>query len=168
VKLPRKKTSAESIALIEKQAHALQLRKAGKTFDQIAQALGYASPSGAYQAVTSALQATLQEPADDLRRLEVERLNRLFDVAYDKAVDPDQKGAMFAVDRCLAIMDRRAKLLGLDAPIRKTIEIVDDSAIDREIERLVAQLAENDSTGNQGRGDTSETADLPGVETPGS
>jgi hypothetical protein len=36
-------------------AKAMELRAAGRTFAQIADELGYASPSGAYQAVMDAL-----------------------------------------------------------------------------------------------------------------
>lgn len=90
----------------------MDLRKAGMTYDAIAKQCGYANRNGAYQAIQRELARTLQEPADDLRRLEVERLNDLYRAMAPKALSGDT----WSVDRCLAIMTRRAALMGLDMP----------------------------------------------------
>lgn len=90
---------------------ALELRLQGKTYEQIAAACGYRSRSGAYDAVQRELQRTLQEPAENMRTLEVRRLDRLYEAMEAKAL----KGDTWSVDRCLKIMERRALLLGLDA-----------------------------------------------------
>lgn len=45
-----------------------------------------------------------------------------------------------AVDRVLRIMDRRAKLLGLDRPAAHEHTVISDSALDAEIARLEAEL----------------------------
>ncbi|MFJ4413005.1 hypothetical protein [Streptomyces sp. NPDC088925] len=60
----------------------------------------------------------LDEQVDELRAVEVERLDRLFFVAYRKAV---REGELPAIDRALRVMERRARLLGLDAPERREI-----------------------------------------------
>ena len=91
---------------------ALDLRKAGVTYDAIARQCGYGSRTAAYNAIQRELTRTLQEPADDLRLLEVERLNDLYRAMAPKAL----QGDTWSVDRCLKIMERRAALLGLDAP----------------------------------------------------
>jgi hypothetical protein len=96
-------------------ARAVQLRAAGLGYDRIAKECGYASGSGAYQAVQAALRATIQEPADELRRIEVERL----DMACLAIAGDVRKGHLGAVDRWIKLADRRAKLLGLDAPIKQ-------------------------------------------------
>ena len=96
----------------ERARRALDLRKAGATYDAIARACGFANRNGAYQAIQRELARTLQEPADDLRRLEAERLNDLYRAMAPKALGGDT----WSVDRCLAIMARRAALLGLDMP----------------------------------------------------
>ncbi|MCP6652171.1 hypothetical protein NL518_29175, partial [Klebsiella pneumoniae] len=77
--------SERRITAAQKQRRALELRAAGKTFPQIAEELGYRSVSSAYGAVMRGLERTLQEPAEELRRLEAERLDRLFEVAFRKA-----------------------------------------------------------------------------------
>lgn len=57
----------------------------------------------------------LNDGVDELRALEADRLDRLFFVAYKKAVRDQDLGA---VDRTLRIMERRARLLGLDMPAK--------------------------------------------------
>ena len=98
----------------ERQKQALQLRTAGVAYEEIAARLGYRGRSGAYAAVMRALKATLQEPADELRKLELERLDKLLLGVWPQAV----RGNQGSVDRALRIMERRAKLLGLDAPVK--------------------------------------------------
>jgi hypothetical protein len=104
------KTSEKRLVGVQRQAAALELRKAGKGFQQIADELGYAGPSGAYRAVMTALQKTLQEPGEDLRRVEGLRLDMLLAALWSKAMEGD----VSAVDRVLRVMERRAKLMGLD------------------------------------------------------
>jgi hypothetical protein len=96
----------------ERQRQALELYKAGIGYQGIADRLGYAGPSGAYKAVEAALYKTLQQPADELRGLELERLDALHAAVWPAAI----RGNLRAVDRVLKIMKRRAALLGLDAP----------------------------------------------------
>jgi hypothetical protein len=52
--------------------------------------------------------------ADELREIEANRLDRLFVVAWRRAMAKD--GDLAAIDRALRIMERRARLLGLDQP----------------------------------------------------
>lgn len=94
---------------------ALNLRKAGATYEAIARQLQYSSRSAVYTAIQRELQRTIQEPADELRQLEVERLNDLYRAMIPHALSGD-KDSTWYVDRCLKIMERRAALLGLDAP----------------------------------------------------
>lgn len=107
----------EQVDALDNQLKALELRKAGVSYAKIAETLGYKSASGAHKAVSSALKKTLQEPADDVRRLEVERLDAMLLAMWPHV----SKGAFGAVDRALRIMERRAKLLGLDAPTRTDV-----------------------------------------------
>ena len=109
--------SPRLIEAAEKRARALELRKAGATYDQIAQQVGYAERGSAYRAVQTALQAITQEPAQEVRQLEVERLDAMLLGLWPAA----RKGKEGAVDRVLRIMERRAKLLGLDAPVKADV-----------------------------------------------
>ena len=109
----KKPAHFKDAAAAQRALQALDLRKAGVSYEQIARACGYASRSGAYQAVQRELQRTMQEPADDVRQLELMRLDDLYRAMVPKALKGD-KDSTWYVDRCLAIMDRRARLLGLD------------------------------------------------------
>jgi hypothetical protein len=100
----------DSVNAHERQLMALDLRKAGMQYAAIAQQLNYRSAAGAFAAVRSALKRTLKEPADELRQLEVSRLDAMLAGLWIKA----RKGDNYAIDRVLRIMERRAKLLGLD------------------------------------------------------
>jgi hypothetical protein len=103
---------ARELSALERKLKALEMRKAGHTFQHIANELGYRSASGAFGAVMTALKKTLQEPADELRKLELERCDELLESLWDKRHNPTY------TDRILRIMERRAKLLGLDAPTK--------------------------------------------------
>jgi hypothetical protein len=99
--------SAETIA---REQHVLELRRAGASFDKIAQEVNLHSRSDAHKIYKRALARTLMEPAAEIRRLEADRLDRLQLAVWTKAL----RGDLPAVDRVLRVMERRARLLGLD------------------------------------------------------
>lgn len=107
--------SDRQVQALDRTSRALELRKSGATFAHIANELGYANESGAYKAVMRALKKTLQEPADEVRMLEVERLDSLLNGLWQRRHVPE------ITDRILRIMERRAKLLGLDSPVRSDV-----------------------------------------------
>lgn len=101
-------------AITEKQLNALEYRKLGYSFKQIADALGYRGAQGAYEAVQAALKAVIREPAEEVLALELERLDALFVKPYQSAL----AGDLQALAGCLSVMGRKARLLGLDAPVK--------------------------------------------------
>jgi hypothetical protein len=111
-------TSAARLASLDKARRALLLRTAGASFEQIAQALGYASRSGAYFAVEQALRRTLREPAAAVRQLALLRLDEMLRGLWPAIT----RGDVAAVGTGLRILERQAKYLGLDAPLRVDIE----------------------------------------------
>jgi hypothetical protein len=112
-----KKTSPRRLLAADKQRQALELKIAGATLEQIAEQVGYQSASGAYQAIQAALKATLQPPSDELRRLQYERLERLYAAAHSKSVGDGAGGEpdFVAMDRALKIVQRINALFGLEA-----------------------------------------------------
>lgn len=112
-----KKTAPETAEAKVRAAKALEMRLEGRTFDEIAESLGYSGRSGAHAAVTASLKAIIREPAEALLKLNLERLDKMFTVAYLNA----QAGDVNAIAACMRIMERQARLLGLDAPERKEV-----------------------------------------------
>jgi transcriptional regulator len=100
------------LSAIEKQLEALEMRKAGLPYQKIANALGYSNHSGARKAVIAAMKKTLREPAEEVRELEIARLDDLINAIWHFRAKPEY------LDRILKIMERRSKLLGLDAPTK--------------------------------------------------
>lgn len=127
--------------LVERERQVLELRRAGATYDDCARAVGYATPQGAYLAYQRALKRTLVETgAEEARQQELDRLDRLQRAVWPNAL----QGDLAAVNSVLRIMDRRARYLGLDAPIKHdvTVETVDPTSIDAEVARLVGLLGQ--------------------------
>jgi hypothetical protein len=60
-------TRPENIAITQKHLKAMELRKAGLSFDQIAKQLGYKNSSCAHYAVRACLKKIIQEPAKEIR-----------------------------------------------------------------------------------------------------
>jgi hypothetical protein len=106
---PGSQTSVKKMKTHEKQIQALQLRRAGAGYEEIARQVGYRNSSGAYKAVRAALLKTLQEPSEDVRKLELERLDRLMLGIWPAAIG----GNLEALDRVLKIMKHRAEITGL-------------------------------------------------------
>lgn len=109
--------SREKVAILERQLLALDLRKQGYSYRQIAKRLEI-SLGLAYKYIQDELDALAQmksESADGIRQLELERIDMLM-----KGLAPmAQVGHIGAVNAYLNCMERRAKLLGLDAPVKQ-------------------------------------------------
>lgn len=113
------KTSVRRLQAIERARQALELRKAGISYPQIAKELGYKSPSGAFDAIEGAIKRTLAEPAAAVLALELRRLDDMIFAVWPAVKRGDDKAILAA----LRVMHRRAQYLGLDAPTK--IEITE-------------------------------------------
>jgi hypothetical protein len=142
--MPASKAKRAEVA--ERRSKAIAMRLAGMDYDTIAKRLGYYNRGAAYNDITAALEQNVAEQnrnADVLRQEELQRLDRLQAGVWTAAASGDTK----AVDTALRIIDRRCKLLGLDAPVRH--EVVTMDAVESEIRRLSEEL---------GRAEAAETA----------
>lgn len=102
----------------ERDARAWALRMSGATYTEVGQALGV-SKQRAEQICKRMhrVHAPTSEQVEAHRELDLMRLDRIL-----RAVWPDAlKGNQGAVDRVLRIQERRAKLLGLDAPSKSEV-----------------------------------------------
>lgn len=125
-------SARQRAAVPERRIKALELRKAGQSYRAIGRALGI-SYQQALRDVTHVLDdlnAQATDTAERYRRLEVERLDALLDPLWPSAIG----GHLRAQEMVLRIMERRAKLLGLDAPLQHEV------LVRQQAERLAAEL----------------------------
>lgn len=172
---------ARTAASALRDAEAAALRAKGRTFEQIARELSFASRAKAYEAVMRAYADIPYEAVEEARRLDLERLDRLIEQAWavmerehvtvsqgrivgkqvgwqrddDGQIMHDGEGApiplyedvlddgplLAAIREIRGLLERRAKILGYDAPARHEVLTID--AIDAEIVRLKAELGES-------------------------
>jgi hypothetical protein len=152
----------------ERDAQACRLQIQGYTLEEIANELGYANRAHAREGVERALLAIVREPAEELLKIHLERLREMYRTAraimiqshpmvqHGKVVaweetdgtrtpleDPMPKLA--AIDRMTRVLEREAKLLGLDAP--KQVEFITLDLIQAEIRKLEADMAAREREG---------------------
>ena len=153
----------------ERDAEIARLRGTGMTYQQIGDRLGV-SKQTAYEGFRRALKDIVREPTQETIDLELDRLDLLWRtaltvmagrhvMAQNGRIVRDDKGEpiedprphLAAIDRALKVMERRARLLGLDAPTRVDARITD--SLDAQIERLAAELHFIEGFAGRGDGD---------------
>ncbi len=100
----------------KRRGEALELRMAGATYRQIGKQLGV-SRTQAQNDIRRALQELIEAhegQAEAVRELEEQRLDAMLVGIWLQA----KAGHLGAIDRALKIGERRARLLGLDAPTK--------------------------------------------------
>lgn len=133
-------------------AAAVALRLAGGSYGEVAEALDFATPAEARDAVEAhlALRSGDAQTREQLRAEAVGRLERLLRGTWGKATNPDHPEHIPSAKFALAVVDRLIRLHGLDAPA----EVVVHTPTMREIDEWVATLT------------TDATADLVALEDP--
>ncbi|MFG2677040.1 hypothetical protein [Streptomyces sp. NPDC048445] len=137
-------SKAKQALTSERRTKLFQLRLQGVKYDDPRiLALGYATPSAASKDVIRGLQSRRDDEAAEIsvyRQQENERLDSLLEAVWNKATSPspvfDREGMevareidLKAVDTVLKLMDRRAKLNGLDMPQRTELSGPDGGAV---------------------------------------
>ncbi|WP_433242552.1 hypothetical protein [Actinomadura nitritigenes] len=130
-------SKAKQAEVAARRKQAIQLRLAGVDWDTIAEQLGYRGGRGAAcKDVTRALEerrADLDKTAEELRAVEVSRLDRLQAAVWALAV----QGEPTAMNAVLRIIDRRIRLLGLDAPRRTEVTVQQIDSRDAELIEMI-------------------------------
>ncbi len=129
--------------LVEKEITIIELRQEGYIWREIAVMVDM-SIAGVAKAYKRALTRHPHATIDEHRELELDRLDTLQRTFWKAAVEGNPRAADFV----LRVIDKRAKLLGLDAPLKVQAEVVtyDGSDLDREVER-VARIIEASTVG---------------------
>jgi hypothetical protein len=122
---------------------AITLKLYGASYTEIARTLHYSSSYRARIAVEKALAAAADSPEDreQMRFLLNKTLDRLKSSVMSKAVNPNDPQHLAYNARALAILDRQAKLWGLDAP--QQIQITANDQMIEEFLEQVRPLAES-------------------------
>lgn len=141
------KTNARTLAGRQKMERALQLRAQGLSFSQIAatmKAEGYGNinaPQHARMLVLRGLAHMIQEPAEEVVKMEMIRLDELtkkgFEILnglhvmiHQGAIVKDEDGEVIkdvgpqlaAIDKLVKVMERRARMLGIDKPAKVDVK----------------------------------------------
>jgi len=152
-----KRRDKYTIAVAERRLKALAYRKAGAPYRQIAETLNTSHPTiiRDIQVALAELAEQQRAEAGELRTLENARLDSLQVAVWQQAIN----GSLKAIGMVLRIMERRARLNGLDAqpgaelPTELSIilrwhddrRIIDATPIDHHV-APTPQIAESDST----------------------
>lgn len=129
--LPIFKVSAGALAKInvqyteieirQKMRIAVNLRKQGFSYSHIGETIN-CSPQYATALIKKAMREVTEESANELVKQELERLNAIFVPAFIEATKTDAKGDPIynseATNTVIRVMERRAKLMGLDKPTK--------------------------------------------------
>jgi hypothetical protein len=109
------RTTTRDVNAAQRASLALTLRAKKLTYQEIAAQCGYASRGAAHDAVQRELDRVIVEDVETLRREEGDSLDRLEVICWKRLESAaHEKAMLFAVDRILAIKERRARLFGLD------------------------------------------------------
>lgn len=126
------KRTIAKVGTAENQARALELRLAGRTYRDVASAMGV-SVSTVHHYVHDAIAAVTKEPATAVVELELARLDAMLFGCWEDARTGDERKAALV----LRIMERRASLLGLDAPKAVVQPSIHDHP---DVQRFMARL----------------------------
>jgi hypothetical protein len=126
----------------KRDARVFELRIQGFTFEQIASEVGYQGASGAWQAYQRVKESHIFESVEEARQLELMRLDEMQFAIWDRAIN----GELSALSCVLKIMDRRAKLLGLDKPEKVDVNKWDFNSgdLDAEVQKIVNMMNERE------------------------
>lgn len=118
----------------EQQETALDLRCQGKTIRAIA-AIMHLSKSTVENRIKDAINERLDEPVAEVIKMEIARYERYLDKLEPKIAEGDPQ----AINAAMKIGDRRARLLGLDAPTRIDARVAEVTQLDMEAEEMLRE-----------------------------
>lgn len=125
-----------------RQDSAVAMRIAGANYSEIAKFLGYRSVEDARAAVERSLASSVGEADREKQRfLTARRLERLLRASWHKATDETSPEQLPAIRTALAIIDRHARLYGLDAPTEMVVYTPSRLEIERFVEAVSANLS---------------------------
>jgi hypothetical protein len=147
----RAKKVKKDISVLQREYEVIKLRTQGKTFQEIANALGYADHTGARDAWLRAQERAPLEALNEYRQLHLTRLEKLIEIYWPKV----EAGDLQVAPHLMSALKEEAALLGLYAPKESKVEVTtyDGRTLRETAERIIGILeAHGDTQG--GMGDT--------------
>ncbi|MFT3660023.1 MAG: hypothetical protein QM809_01125 [Gordonia sp. (in: high G+C Gram-positive bacteria)] len=133
-------TAPDRIATRTRDTEAVKLRVGGAGFDEIAARLGYPTGEAARSAVRRLLARREATAVEELRAVESARLDTLWRQAL-ATLSADRSPA--AITAAVRVSERRARLLGLDAPAEVHLTPPETTSTDiRELQAQILDLLE--------------------------
>lgn len=159
----KRRDAVKSLTVAERRTKAIEMRRVGIPWEKISDEVGYSSPAVAAADIYKVLADRTREMGEavaGLRSIEADKLDAMERVIINimrkphilaqqgrVVIDPstgkpaEDPGPVFqCIDRLLRIAERRAKLLGIDSPVKTQVE-VKAVGIDAEIAGLLAGMA---------------------------
>lgn len=159
----KRQDAVKSLTIAERRTKAIEMRRVGIPWERIKDECGYSSAGAAAADIYKVLADRTREMGEataGLRTIETDKLDAMERVILNimrkphilaqqgrVVIDPntgqpaEDPGPVFqCIDRLLRIAERRAKLLGIDAPVKAQVE-VKAVGIDAEIAGLLAGMA---------------------------
>ncbi|MFI6979322.1 hypothetical protein ACIBSV_12150 [Embleya sp. NPDC050154] len=121
---------------------AVDLRVLGKSFEAIADELGYYDASGAKKAVDRALMNRAAAQQGDRAMLRQRELDLIDHCIAGLSADI-RAGSPRAIEVALRASERRSRLLGLDEPVRANVTVTDE--LTAQVMALADEIAEQDA-----------------------
>lgn len=141
--MARRATTPE---VAERRRLVVEMRRRNIPFDEIGRTLGV-SAQRAHQIYRDALDALPVQAVDEHRTEAIARIDEAQRALRGIAADPDVS-ARTRVEAWAAFRgweDRRARLLGLDQPVRSEVTVLTEDLIARAIRETEAAIAEDDA-----------------------
>jgi len=129
------RTKPKDIERRERDLKCVELRKAGLTWQAIADQLGYASPGHAYDRFMAIMREYPREDIEATRNLIRDRYESML-----RAIWPDVlRGKLLAIDRASRILENIAKLEGANRPEQVQV-FYGETELDAALRELEEQL----------------------------
>ncbi len=128
---PRGRATPTSMVKLDKTSQAMKLRREGNTYREIAREMKITLRE-AHKLVTTAYKEAAHKTQETLDQMVALHNDRL-DWMLKNLVREIEGGSARAIEVAIKLLDRQAKLLGLDAPTKKEVQVRFDQMSDQEL-----------------------------------
>lgn len=129
-------TPVNRASIADQQIQCYELRLTGMSIEAIAKATGIAR-STVHDRIQAEITGRVQPLAEEVRKMELDRLDRWLEKLNDQIAQGYQVAR--SIEVAIRVSERRAKLLGIDAPERVEATVTEVTQEDIALAELVAE-----------------------------